>query len=88
MSIIHTHDIVAGSTGDIMGVMDFLFPNGTQPLGTGSQMCLNISITDDQIVEPTEIFTLCGSSQQNRVVFLNNGCSDISIRDNDGNACF
>ena len=67
-----------------MGVMDFLFPSGTLPLRIGSQMCLNISITDDQIVETTEIFTICGSSQQTGVVFLNNGCSDITISDNDG----
>ena len=74
----------AGSTDDIMDVRDFLFPSGTEPLGFGSQMCLNISINDDQIVEPTERFMICGSSLQNSVVILNGGCSDITIRDNDG----
>ena len=74
----------AGSTGDIMGVMDYFFPSGTQPLGLGSQMCLNISINDDLIIEPTEQFLICGSSQQNSVLILNGGCSGITIRDNEG----
>ena len=68
-----------------MGVMDFFFPSGTQPLRNGSQMCLSISITDDELLEPTERFMICGSSQQNGVIILNNGCSDINIRDNEGN---
>ena len=74
----------AGSTGDIMGVRDYLFPSGTQPLGFGSLMCLNISINDDQILEPTELFRICGNSFQNSVVILNGSCSDIIIRDNEG----
>ena len=74
---------VAGSTGDIMGVRDYFFDSGTQPLGNGSQMCLDISIDDDQVLEPTERFMICGSSTQNSVVILNDGCSEITIRDND-----
>ena len=63
---------------------DLVFSSGTQPFGPGSQMCLNFSIIDDQLVEPTERFTVCGRSSQNAVVILNNGCTDIKIRDNDG----
>lgn len=74
----------AGSTGDIMGVQDFFFPSGTQPLEPRSQMCMNISINDDQILEPMEQFMLCATSLQTSVVILNGGCSDVSIRDNDG----
>lgn len=74
----------AGSTSDIMGVMDYFFPSGTQPLRLGSQMCLNISVNDDQIIEPTEQFLICGSSTQNSVLILNGGCSGITIRDNEG----
>ena len=63
---------------------NLVFISGTEPLGAGSQMCLNFSIIDDQLVEPTERFTVCGRSSQNAVVILNNGCTDIKIRDNDG----
>ena len=67
-----------------MGVMDFLFLSGTQPLGSGSLMCLNISISDDVIVEPTEIFFVCGSSQQSSVVLVNGDCAVINVEDNEG----
>ena len=67
-----------------MGVMDFLFPSGTRPLGSRSLMCLNISILDDVIVEPLETFFVCGSSQQNSVVLLNGSCAIINIEDNEG----
>ena len=63
---------------------DLVFTSGAQSFGPGSQMCLNFSIIDDQLVEPTERFTVCGQSSQNAVVILNNGCTDIKIRDNDG----
>ena len=69
---------------DIMGVRDFMFPSGAQPLGNGSLMCLNISIFDDVIVEPTETFFVCGSSQQSSVVLLNGSCANINIEDNEG----
>ena len=79
--------IIAGS-GDTdikdLTMNDLVFTSGTQPFGPGSQMCLNFSIIDDQLVEPTERFTVCGRSSQNAVVILNNGCTDIKIRDNDG----
>ena len=63
---------------------DLVFPSGTQPFGPGSQMCLNFSIIDDLFIEPTERFTVCGRSSQNAVVILNNSCTEIKIRDNDG----
>ena len=63
---------------------NLVFISGTEPFGAGSQMCLNFSIIDDQLIEPTERFTVCGRSSQNAVVILNNGCTDIKIRDNDG----
>ena len=72
-----------GSTSDIMGVRDFFFVAGTQSI---SQMCLNISINDDPFLEPVEIFSICGTSQQNAVVILNGGCTSLFIRDNEGNA--
>ena len=68
------------STSDIMGVRDFFFAAGTQPV---FQMCLNISINDDPFLEPVEIFSICGTSQQNAVVILNGGCTNIFIRDNE-----
>ena len=67
-----------------MGEGDLFFDSGTEPLGSGAQMCLNISIIDDPFPEPTEIFTICGSSKQNAVVVLNGGCTVINIRDNEG----
>ena len=81
------HCVVAGSgETDIedMTINSLIFPSGTQPFGPGSQMCLNFSIIDDLLVEPTERFTVCGRSSQNAVVILNNGCTDIKITDNDG----
>ena len=63
---------------------NLVFISGTEPFGADSQMCLNFSIIDDQLVEPTERFTVCGRSSQNAVVILNNACTDIKIRDNDG----
>ena len=63
---------------------DLTFASGTVPFGSGSQMCLNFSIIDDQIIEPTERFTICGSSSQSSVQILNNGCADIKIADNEG----
>ena len=77
----------SGSTSDIMGVRDFFFGIGTQALGPESQMCLNISINDDPFLEPTEVFLICGSSQQNAVVILNGGCTNVFIRDNEGTHC-
>ena len=67
-----------------MGVRNFFFGSGTQPLGLGSQMCLNITIVDDQLIEPTERFMICGRSSQSAVEVLNGECSDFNIRDNDG----
>lgn len=64
---------------------DLTFVSGTVALESGSQMCLNFSIIDDQIIEPTERFTICGNSLQSSVEILNNGCTNIKIADNEGN---
>lgn len=88
MSINDAYDVfLAGVSGDIveLTVNDLTFASGTAPLESGSQMCLNFSIIDDQIIEPTERFTVCGSSSQSSVEILNNGCADIKIADNEGN---
>ena len=76
----------AGGSGDIeeLTMDELIFSSGTEPFGPGYQMCLNFSIIDDQIVEPTERFTVCGLSSQSSVQILNNGCADIKIADNEG----
>ena len=56
---------------------------GTEPLGPDSQMCLNISIIDDDLYEGIEQFVICGSSEQS-IEFEGNECIDIFIEDNDG----
>lgn len=61
-----------------------MFPSGTEPFGNSSLMCLNISIDDDAIVEPTEVFFVCGTSAQPSVAILNGGCTNIKVKDNDG----
>ena len=63
---------------------DLFFDSGTEPLGSGSQVCINVSINDDPFREPTERFTLCGTSQQNAVVILNGGCTVINVVDDEG----
>ena len=88
--ILNVHGCIAyiAGSGDAdiedLTMNNLVFIAGTEPFGAGSQMCLNFSIIDDQLVEPTERFTVCGRSSQNAVVILNNGCTDIKIRDNDG----
>lgn len=53
-------------------------------LGPRSQKCLNITMSDDQLAEPFERFMICGCLSQNAGMILINGCSDLIIRDNDG----
>lgn len=49
-------------------------------------MCLNIAIVDDELVEGMENFVICGFHQQQpTVVFEDNSCTNIFIKDNDGN---
>ena len=45
-------------------------------------MCFDITVVDDDLVESTEQFAICGCSPQNAVMF--NGCSNLIIQDNDG----
>lgn len=61
------------------------YASGTQPFGTGSQKCLSISISDDELVEGTEKIVVCGFYEQTaKVIFQDGGCTDIFIEDNDG----
>ena len=86
MDLLHISLTAGFDDTDILDLTmnDLVFNSGTQPFGAGSQMCLNFSIIDDLFVEPTERFTVCGRSSQSAVVILNNGCTEIKIRDNDG----
>ena len=59
-----------------------MFASGTQSFGPDSQMCINISINDDQLVEETEKFVVCGCSTQPAVI-QNDGCTDVFIEDDD-----
>ena len=48
-------------------------------------MCLDILIIDDEFVEGTENFIICGLYEQPlAVMFDDNGCTNIFIKDNDG----
>ena len=64
-----------------VGLTNITFASGTQPFGPDSQMCVNISISDDQFVEETERFVVCGCSTQ--AVIQNDGCTHIFIEDDD-----
>ena len=71
-----------------MEVNNFLFGAGTQPFEPDSQMCLNISISDDQLVEETERLVVCGAqvSTEPAVIIQNGDCNDVFVEDNDGNS--
>jgi hypothetical protein len=73
--------IAAGNISDLINLSNFTFDVGAEP---GSFMCLNISITDDQLVEGTERILVCGCSTQTAVLLLNDGCTSVYIEDNDG----
>ena len=47
-------------------------------------MCVNISINDDQLVEQTETFVVCGCPTPLAVIPEANGCVNVTIFDNDG----
>ena len=55
-------------------------------MGPDSQMCLNISIGNDQLVEETERLVVCGFSTVSAVIVQNMGCTDVFVEDNDGNS--
>lgn len=66
------------------GIANLTYASGTQPFGPGSQMCVDISITDDQLVEQTETFIVCGCPTPLIVIPEANGCATVTIVDNDG----
>ena len=65
-------------------VTNLTYASGIQSFGSGSQMCFNISITDDQLVEQTETFVVCGCPTPLAVIPEANGCTTVTIEDNDG----
>lgn len=69
---------------EFSGVTNFTFVAGTQPFSPDSSLCLNVSIADDELVELSERFLICGCSTQTGVVVLNDGCTIIYVEDNDG----
>ena len=81
VDLISCHFFVTAQT-NFVGLTNITFASGTQPLGPDSQMCINISISDDQLVEETEKFVVCGCSTQPAVI-QNDGCTDVFIEDDD-----
>lgn len=77
----HDFYAAAGNISDLINLSNFTFDTGAEP---GSFTCLNVSITDDQLVEETEILLVCGCSTQPAVLLLNDGCTNLHIEDNDG----
>ena len=73
--------IAASNISDLINLSNFTFDAGAEP---GSFMCLNVSITDDELVEETERLLVCGCSTQTAVLLLNDGCTSVYIEDNDG----
>ena len=76
------HALYTTAQTNFVGLTNFTFASGTQPFGPDSQMCINISINDDQLVEETERFFVCGCSTQPAVI-KNDGCTDVFIEDDD-----
>ena len=66
------------------GLVNLTYVSGTQPFGPGSQMCVDLSINDDQLVEQTETFVVCGCPTPLAVIPVTNGCVNVTILDNDG----
>ena len=69
---------------NFIGLTNLTYASETQPFGPGSLMCVNISITDDQLVEQTETFVVCGCPTSLAVIPETNGCVTVTIIDNDG----
>ena len=84
MPIPITTAVITNGISDFTGVSNFTFLAGTQPFSQDSALCFNISIIDDELVEFTEEFLICGCSEQTGVIILNDGCTKVYIEDNDG----
>ena len=61
-----------------MGLNNLTFVAGS------SQVCLNFSIVDDDIIEGEEKFVICGSSKNPSAIVRENNCTVVYIADNDG----
>ena len=46
-------------------------------------MCADISINNDNVLEDTEKFVICASTEQDYVTVISEDCVDIYIKDND-----
>ncbi len=54
----------------------------------GTELCANVAITNDLVVENLESFQVVGSSTDNQVTFATGGSiSTVSITDNDSKSC-
>ena len=56
-----------------------------QEVRQGRQICFDIGVVDDELVEPSETAVICGCSPHN-VTF--NGCVTLTIQDNDGKVLY
>ncbi len=61
-----------------------VFQFGAIPNGAGGQLCVNIPINNDNLVEFTEAFGLSISSTNNQVDFPSGTTGTVFIADNDG----
>ena len=50
---------------------------------TTGQLCINISVEDDMIIEGTETFSISFSARNSEIRF-NNNMADVTLRDDDG----
>lgn len=54
------------------------------PSATGGRECGSFTISDDDIVENEEVFSLELTTRDQAVVFLNARSADVTVTDNDG----
>ena len=69
---------------NLTGLTNLTYASGTQSFGPGSQMCVNISIIDDHLVERAETFVVCGCPTPLAIIPEASGCTTVTIEDNDG----
>ena len=81
---ITSYIVVGIDEDDIINMNNITYTSGTQPFGHGSQMCFDLSVIDDELVEAIEQYTICATGQALQVVFEGGNCIDIFIEDNDG----
>ena len=87
-SLWHVFPTAPDMASDLIGVTDFIFASGTEPFGSGSFMCFDVVIIDDNLIEGEERFVVCACSSQAGVVILDDGCTDVIVEDNDRGKMF